>query len=567
MRTRLSRGASVADGERSLAIFVDFENLALGFTNRRERFDISRVLERMVEKGKIVVKKAYADWGRFQTYTHSLHEAAIELIEIPRRGQSGKNSADIRLCVDAMDLAYSKDHIDTFVVISGDSDFSPLVSKLKELGKHVIGLGMQDSTSELLRDNCDEFIYYEDLDQQIVEEPSALATLPDSKRKAFALLLESLQALQRENKEVMWSSMIKDTMKRKKPSFNETYHGYRTFSELLEDARLHGLLELETDPRSKTYVVTRFGEGMQRTEEPLAESSAPGSQVTPAPSVPSVPSVLGSSLQPSVQVPLPTTSSPSSPGANASALPLSPLGAVVPGQLPAGTKKKPRRRRRRGSGNGNGVHAQGTPGAPGAVPSPHPGNGTLDRREGMSGAVSEPGERTPPLERVIPMRVEIPSPASQAPAAPTAPAARATRATQSLANQESSPRSASATAVSSEDEPLAFDAGLDPEPRETASTPVAVEQEAATETRAPRARRSSATKGASEAKPKAKTTKTSTSSSTSTKTTRAKTQKKDSSTTEAAPTPARAATKSSTATRTRRRTTSSSANAKDATTE
>src|SRR3954468_17135162 len=151
------------DGERSLAVFVDFENLALGFQGRRDRFDIARVLERMVEKGKIVVKKAYADWNRFVDFTRSLHEAAIELMEIPRRAQTGKNSADIRLCVDAMDLAYSKDHIDTFVIVSGDSDFSPLVSKLKELGKHVIGLGMQDSTSELLRDNCDEFIYYEDL--------------------------------------------------------------------------------------------------------------------------------------------------------------------------------------------------------------------------------------------------------------------------------------------------------------------------------------------------------------------------------------------------------------------
>src|SRR6266513_2659138 len=193
--------------QRSLAVFIDFENLALGFQGRRDRFDIIRVLERLVEKGKIVAKKAYADWNRFVEYTRSLHEAAIELIEIPRRAQTGKNSADIRLCVDAMDLAYSKDHIDTFVVVSGDSDFSPLVSKLKELGKHVIGLGMQPSTSDLLRDN----------------------------------------------KEVLWSSMIKDTMKRKKPSFNEAYHGYRTFSELLEDAATHGLIELETEKRSRTY--------------------------------------------------------------------------------------------------------------------------------------------------------------------------------------------------------------------------------------------------------------------------------------------------------------------------
>jgi uncharacterized protein (TIGR00288 family) len=265
------------DGDRSLAVFIDFENLALGFQGRRERFDIARVLERLVEKGKIVAKKAYADWSRFAPYTAPLHEAAIELVEIPRRAQSGKNSADIRLCVDAMDLAYSKEHIDTFVVVSGDSDFSPLVSKLKENGKHVIGLGMQESTSELLRDNCDEFIYYEDLGKHTTMAPSLSPQLPETKRKGFALLLESLLALRRENKEVLWSSMVKDTMKRKKPSFNENYHGYRTFSELLEDAQREGLLELETDKRSRTYVVTRFGSEM-------AGPAAPAPAAVKAPS-------------------------------------------------------------------------------------------------------------------------------------------------------------------------------------------------------------------------------------------------------------------------------------------
>jgi uncharacterized protein (TIGR00288 family) len=257
------------DGERSLAVFIDFENLALGFQGRRDRFDISRVLERLVEKGKIVAKKAYADWSRFGPYTAPLHEAAIELVEIPRRGQTGKNSADIRLCVDAMDLAYSKEHIDTFVIVSGDSDFSPLVSKLKENGKHVIGLGMTESTSDLLRDNCDEFIYYEDLGRAPAQAQALDPQLPETKRKAFALLMESLLALRRENKEVLWSSMVKDTMKRKKPSFNENYHGYRTFSELLEDAQKEGLLELDTDKRSRTYVVTRFGAEMH------AEAAAP----------------------------------------------------------------------------------------------------------------------------------------------------------------------------------------------------------------------------------------------------------------------------------------------------
>src|SRR5437868_5480623 len=258
------------DSDRALAVFIDFENLALGFQGRRDRFDIERVLERLVEKGKIVAKKAYADWSRFGPYTGPLHEAAIELVEIPKRSQTGKNSADIRLCVDAMDMAYSKEHIDTFVIVSGDSDFSPLVSKLKENGKHVIGLGAQDSTSELLRDNCDEFIYYEDLGKTPALAPALPAHLTEAKRKAFALLMESLLALRRENKEVLWSSMVKDTMKRKKPSFNETYHGYRTFSELLQDAQKEGLLELEIDPRSKTFVVTRFGAEVKSAPPPEA---------------------------------------------------------------------------------------------------------------------------------------------------------------------------------------------------------------------------------------------------------------------------------------------------------
>src|SRR5436305_9257174 len=187
------------DGERTLAVFIDFENMGLGFNNRRDRFEIAKVLERLVEKGKIVCKKAYADWSRFGMYTGGLHEAAIELIEIPRRGITGKNSADIRLVVDAIDLAYSKDHIDTFVIVSGDSDFSPLVSKLKELGKHVIGLGLVDATSDLLRDNCDEFIYYDYLDRVHVSSPGLPSQLPEAKKMVFGLLIESLLALRRDN--------------------------------------------------------------------------------------------------------------------------------------------------------------------------------------------------------------------------------------------------------------------------------------------------------------------------------------------------------------------------------
>jgi len=353
----------VAEVERSLAVFIDFENLALGFQGRRDRFDIVRVLERLVEKGKIVVKKAYADWSRFSIFTFALHEAAIELIEIPRRGQTGKNSADIRLCVDAMDLAYSKEHIDTFVVLSGDSDFSPLVSKLKELGKHVIGLGMQDSTSDLLRDNCDEFIYYEDLGQNPGLVPNVASTLPETKRKAFELLLDSLQALRRENKEVLWSSMIKDTMKRKKPSFNETYHGYRTFSELLEDAQREGLLELETDKRSRTYVVTRFGPEMHGETVPPSEAESP------------------QPIAPLLSVPILAGAGPV-PDMTTAAVNISPQTPASPA-TPGSGRRKSRRRRRRGqgvaTGNGTSVPAgQPVPVAgfqPVVIPPPGPVSG------------------------------------------------------------------------------------------------------------------------------------------------------------------------------------------------
>jgi len=253
--------------ERTLAVFIDFENIALGFKGKKDkRFDIQKVLERLVEKGKIIVKKAYADWDGYSDYKRALHEAAIELIDIPKRSVSGKNSADIRLVVDSIDLCYSKEHIDTFVIVSGDSDFSPLVSKLKENGKRVIGLGMKESSSHLLINNCDEFIYYEDLERPVGTPPKIEQDLPKPKKEAFQLLVDSVVALVRENKEVLWSSMIKETMKRKKPSFNESYHGYRTFSDLLEDAEKEGIVRLKTDPRSGTYVVVGFGKEQRKGE-------------------------------------------------------------------------------------------------------------------------------------------------------------------------------------------------------------------------------------------------------------------------------------------------------------
>jgi uncharacterized protein (TIGR00288 family) len=257
----------MAEGEHTLAVFIDFENLALGFRGKKDkRFEIQKVLERLVEKGKLIVKKAYADWADYAEYKKPLHEAAIELIEIPKRALTGKNSADIRLCVDALDLCYSKEHIDTFVIVSGDSDFSPLVSKLKENGKRVIGLGMKESSSNLLVNNCDEFIYYEDLERPLGIPPKIEQDLPEKKKEAFQLLVDSVVALVRENKEVLWSSMVKETMKRKKPSFNESYHGYRTFSDLLEDAEKEGIIQLRTDTRSGTYVIIGFGKEQRKNE-------------------------------------------------------------------------------------------------------------------------------------------------------------------------------------------------------------------------------------------------------------------------------------------------------------
>ncbi|HXO19980.1 MAG TPA: NYN domain-containing protein [Thermoanaerobaculia bacterium] len=244
--------------ERKIALFCDLENIALGVRDSEiAKFDINRVLERLLEKGKIIVKKAYADWERYSDYKRPFHEAAIELIDIPQKYYSGKNSADIKMVVDAMDLSYSKEHLDTFVLLSGDSDFSPLVSKLKENNKYVIGIGVKNSSSNLLVDNCDEFIYYEDVWRDSAKAPQ-LAGLTKKAAEAFSLMVESIQALSRENKDVLWGSMIKQTMQRKKPSFNEGYYGYSTFSELLEDAERKNIIKLKKDQRSGTYIVTGF---------------------------------------------------------------------------------------------------------------------------------------------------------------------------------------------------------------------------------------------------------------------------------------------------------------------
>jgi len=247
-----------ADHERKIAMFCDLENIALGVRDSEiSKFDITLILERLVEKGKIIVKKAYADWERYSDYKRQFHESAIELIDIPQKYYSGKNSADIKMVVDAMDISYAKEHLDTFVLLSGDSDFSPLVSKLKENNKYVIGIGVKNSSSNLLIDNCDEFIYYEDVWRDSQKGPK-LDGLNKKTAEAFSLMIESIQALIRENKDVLWGSMIKQTMQRKRPSFNEGYYGYSTFSELLEDAERKNIIKLKKDQRSGTYIVTGF---------------------------------------------------------------------------------------------------------------------------------------------------------------------------------------------------------------------------------------------------------------------------------------------------------------------
>jgi uncharacterized protein (TIGR00288 family) len=296
----------------NMAVFCDFENVALGVRDAKyAKFDIGKVLEKLLLKGSIVVKKAYCDWERYKEFKAPMHEAAFELIEIPHVRMSGKNSADIRMVVDALDLCYTKSHVDTFVVVSGDSDFSPLVSKLRENNKLVIGVGVKSSTSDLLIANCDEFIYYDDLVRKeeqrrgrrkppskqasgrqataaaagaqpaapttlSVSEPapapaSAAESAPtetpaaahpvkteeEKKQEAFELVLATIEALaeDREEDEKIWGSMIKQALKRQRPGFSESYHGFRSFSQLLEEAQARKLIEIEKDEKSGGYVV------------------------------------------------------------------------------------------------------------------------------------------------------------------------------------------------------------------------------------------------------------------------------------------------------------------------
>jgi len=258
----------------NMAVFCDFENIALGVQDAKyEKFDIGKVLERLLLKGSIVVKKAYCDWERYKAFKAGMHEAAFELIEIPHVRQSGKNSADIRMVVDALDLCYTKAHVETFVIISGDSDFSPLVSKLRENDKMVIGVGVKNSSSDLLIANCDEFIYYDDLVREKKRQPRRQPAKPSSqpaeagapakktdetrRQEALELITGTLEALiaERGGDEKIWGSMVKQALKRRKPGFNESYYGFRSFNALLEEAEHRGALALERDEKSGGYIV------------------------------------------------------------------------------------------------------------------------------------------------------------------------------------------------------------------------------------------------------------------------------------------------------------------------
>ena len=263
---------------QSMAVFCDFENIAIGSREAQyAQFDINKVLERLLIKGSIVVKKAYCDWDRYKEFKASMHEASFELIEIPHIRQSGKNSADIRMVVDALDLCYTKAHVDTFVIISGDSDFSPLVSKLRENNKFVIGVGVKMSSSDLLIANCDEFIYYDDLVRKKQKqsedrrqalprknvppnhkhEPKSEKDETDRIQTVLNIVAGTVEELlsERGDDTKLWASMVKQAIKRRNPGFNETYYGFRSFSKLLEEASRHQLIELALDPKSGGYVI------------------------------------------------------------------------------------------------------------------------------------------------------------------------------------------------------------------------------------------------------------------------------------------------------------------------
>jgi len=262
----------------NIAVFADYENVALGAREANyKKFDIELVLERLLERGNVVMRKAYCDWGRYKNHRRTLHERGFELVEVPHVKVSGKNSADIRMVVDALDLAHTKPHVTIFALITGDSDFSPLVGKLRENNKRVVGIGVRKSTSDLLVESCDDFIYYDDLVRESQPKRGTkrreAATKGGKKRggragvseeekrklEALELVLDTVESLYRDRSGVVWGSMVKQAIKRKRPNFSESYHGYRNFNQLLEDAQERELLILEKDQKSGGYTILELG--------------------------------------------------------------------------------------------------------------------------------------------------------------------------------------------------------------------------------------------------------------------------------------------------------------------
>jgi len=354
----------------SMAMFCDFENVALGVRDANyEKFDIKPVLERLLLKGSIVLKKAYCDWDRYKGFKATMHEANFELIEIPHVRQSGKNSADIRMVVDALDLCYTKSHVNTFVIISGDSDFSPLVSKLRENAKYVIGVGVKQSTSDLLIANCDEFIFYDDLVREIqrsaarrdpksAQPASKRSPEEDNRRKeetearksqAIDLAVATFEALiaERGDSGKIWASMLKEAIKRRKPDFNETYYGFRAFGNLLEEAQARGLLELGRDEKSGAFV-SRSSTPAPRHEShlvdvPSVSASVPAStEETDASAVPAAKRRgRGSKRQAKEVTATPVAQETSVPA------PVETIVSEAPDAHPAQAEKKPATRNRR----------------------------------------------------------------------------------------------------------------------------------------------------------------------------------------------------------------------------
>ncbi|MFC0250272.1 NYN domain-containing protein [Massilia consociata] len=468
----------------SMAVFCDFENVALGVRDANyEKFDIKPVLERLLLKGSIVVKKAYCDWDRYKAFKAPMHEANFELIEIPHVRQSGKNSADIRLVVDALDLCYTKSHVDTFVIISGDSDFSPLVSKLRENAKQVIGVGVKQSTSDLLVANCDEFIFYDDLVREKnraaakrKEELDSRKGQPsprrpsDDKRKeelearkvqALEMVLETFDALVLERGDTgkIWASLLKDTLKRRRPDFSETYYGFRTFGNLLEEAQTRGLFEFGRDEKSGTYVYRSASASMPAPELVVVPESPDTLDVSPQPDA------VQAEAEPAAEgAREPRRRSRGGRKGRAEAAPVPELTApdadlAVPPAAAAAEQEA-----------GQETAPPAVPGAP--APAQEDAASAAPAREAREAEAAAPAELAEPAEAQAPVKERRRAPrkpaAKKAPAAQAPAAAEAAPATEAAALPEpdaaAAPATAAATAAATADSPVATPAGAEEAP-------------------------------------------------------------------------------------------------------